>query len=151
MIQLDFNVVFLGGGGEEGGVFVVASAFESFILKLDMVTCIFHNVFVEDCSWQASGKEVQCLCCDIFFISFSFFCVYIQGDGTQDITEVMSDTDFIQNVLKNLPGVDPSSEAIQKVMVSLAQQDSDDGKGRGDQDEPMGEEDTDKDKKKDKE
>ena len=94
---------------------------------------------------------MQCLCCDIFFISFSFVCVYIQGDGTQDITEVMSDTDFIQNVLKNLPGVDPSSEAIQKVMVSLAQQDSDDGKGRGDQDEPMGEEDTDKDKKKDKE
>lgn len=77
--------------------------------------------------------------------------VYIQGDGTQDITEVMSDTDFIQNVLKNLPGVDPSSEAIQKVMVSLAQQDSEDAKGRDDQDEPMGEEDTDKDKKKDKE
>ncbi|CAH3124152.1 unnamed protein product [Porites lobata] len=74
-----------------------------------------------------------------------------QGDGTQDITEVMSDTDFIQNVLKNLPGVDPSSEAIQKVMVSLAQQDSEDAKGRDDQDEPMGEEDTDKDKKKDKE
>ena len=86
-----------------------------------------------------------------FFFSFSFLCVYIQGDGTQDITEVMSDTDFIQNVLKNLPGVDPSSEAIQKVMVSLAQQDSEDSKGKDDQDEPMGEEDTDKDKKKDKE
>ena len=76
MIQLDFNVVFF-VGGEEGGVFVVASAFESFILKLDMVTCIFHNVFVEDCSWQASGKEVQCLCCDIFFLFLFLFSVCI--------------------------------------------------------------------------
>ena len=49
----------------------------------------------------------------------------------------MSDPDFIKNVLSTLPGVDPSSEAIQKVMVSLAQQDSDESK---DQDEPMDEE-----------
>ena len=32
MIQPDFNIVFWG----EGGVFVVVSAFKSFILKLDM-------------------------------------------------------------------------------------------------------------------
>ncbi|KAJ7333520.1 26S proteasome non-ATPase regulatory subunit 4 [Desmophyllum pertusum] len=69
-----------------------------------------------------------------------------QGDDTQDITGVMSDPDFIKNVLSTLPGVDPSSEAIQKVMVTLAQQDSDEGK---DQDEPM-DEDSSKDKKKDK-
>lgn len=58
----------------------------------------------------------------------------------------MSDPDFIKNVRSALPGVDPSSEAIQKVMVSLAQQDSDESK---DQDEPMDEESS-KDKKKDK-
>ena len=61
----------------------------------------------------------------------------------------MSDPDFIKNVLSTLPGVDPSSEAIQKVMVTLAQQDSEDGKEK-DQDEPMDEEDSSKDKDKDK-
>ena len=58
----------------------------------------------------------------------------------------MSDPDFIKNVLSTLPGVDPSSEAIQKVIVSLAQPDGEEGK---DQDEPMDEEST-KDKKTDK-
>ncbi|KAL9983494.1 hypothetical protein ACROYT_G005677 [Oculina patagonica] len=69
-----------------------------------------------------------------------------QGDDAQDITGVMSDPDFIKNVLSTLPGVDPSSEAIQKVMTSLAQQDSEEGK---DEDEPLDEESS-KDKKKDK-
>ena len=73
----------------------------------------------------------------------------VQGDDTQDITGVMSDPDFIKNVLSTLPGVDPSSEAIQKVMVTLAQQDSEDGKEK-DPEEPMDEDDTSKDKKKDK-
>ena len=41
MIQLDFNIVFWG----EGGVFVVVSAFKSFILM-----SIFLNIFVEDCN-----------------------------------------------------------------------------------------------------
>ena len=36
MIQPDFNIVSL-GAREGGGVIVVASAFKSFILKLDMV------------------------------------------------------------------------------------------------------------------
>lgn len=57
----------------------------------------------------------------------------------------MSDPDFIKNVLSTLPGVDPSSEAIQKVIVSLAQPDSEENK---DQDEPMDEESS-KDKKND--
>ena len=61
MIQPDFNSVFFvfclfffGGGGVrrrggwEGGVFVVTSAFKSFILKLDMVKSIFLNIFVQD-------------------------------------------------------------------------------------------------------
>ena len=45
MIQSDFNIVFCG----EGGVFVVAGAFKSFILKVDIVTSIFLNIFVQDC------------------------------------------------------------------------------------------------------
>ena len=44
MIKPDFNIVFW----REGGVFVVASAFKSFILKVDMVTSIFLNIFVHD-------------------------------------------------------------------------------------------------------
>ena len=43
--------------------------------ELDMVTSIFRNLFVQDCSSQASGKEVQCLCCDFFFRFL--FCVSI--------------------------------------------------------------------------
>ena len=35
--------------GAEGGVFVVASAYKSFILKVDIVTSIFLNIFVHDC------------------------------------------------------------------------------------------------------
>lgn len=57
-----------------------------------------------------------------------------KGDDTQDITGVMSDPDFIKNVLSTLPGVDPSSEAIQKVIGTLAQQDTGESK---DQEEPM--------------
>ena len=45
MIQSDFNIVFWG----EGGVFVVASAYKSFILNVDMVRSIFLNIFVQDC------------------------------------------------------------------------------------------------------
>ena len=60
MIQPDFNNVFFlcvrfffffGGeelGWWEGGVFVVTSAFKSFILKLDMGNSIFLNIFVQD-------------------------------------------------------------------------------------------------------
>ena len=47
MIHPDFNIVFFWGG--VGGVFVVASAFKSFILKLDVVTSSFLNIFVHDC------------------------------------------------------------------------------------------------------
>ena len=48
MIQSDLNIfcVCVGGGG--GGIFVVNSAFKSFILKLDMVTSIFLDIFVQD-------------------------------------------------------------------------------------------------------
>ena len=47
MIQPDFNIVFFGGGGGGGEVFVVSSAFKSFIMKLDMVVPIFLNILVQ--------------------------------------------------------------------------------------------------------
>ena len=56
MIQLDFNSVFLG----EMVVFVVASAFKSVILKLDVVKSIFRNIFVQDSRqtkfWQVNSR-----------------------------------------------------------------------------------------------
>ena len=70
--QPDFNIVVLGGRGS----ICSCHCFQELYLKLDIVTSIFLNIFVQDCSSQASGKEVQCLCCDIFFISF-LFCVCI--------------------------------------------------------------------------
>ncbi|KAK6185728.1 hypothetical protein SNE40_007897 [Patella caerulea] len=59
------------------------------------------------------------------------------GDKAEDddYSEVMNDPDFLQNVLENLPGVDPNSEAIQNAMSSLQkdgakkdEKDSKDGK-----------------------
>ena len=42
----------MGGGGRGGGgVFVAVIAFRSFFLKLDMVTSIFLNIFVQDGSF----------------------------------------------------------------------------------------------------
>ena len=51
MTQSDFNirVFFWGGGGE--GVFVAAIFFKSFFLKINMVTSIFLNIFVQDGSF----------------------------------------------------------------------------------------------------
>ena len=46
LIQPDFNIVFLGAVQKGGGVFVVASACKSFILKLDIPTSVFLNIFV---------------------------------------------------------------------------------------------------------
>ena len=46
LIQPDFNIVFLRLVQKGGGVFVVASAFKSFILKLDIPTSVFLNIFV---------------------------------------------------------------------------------------------------------
>ena len=37
-----------GGGGGQGGVFVVVSAFKSFILNLDKVMSICPNIFLQD-------------------------------------------------------------------------------------------------------
>lgn len=47
-----------------------------------------------------------------------------QGAESDDFSEVMSDPAFLQSVLETLPGVDPSSEAIQNVVGSLTKNDS---------------------------
>ncbi|GFO36529.1 26S proteasome non-ATPase regulatory subunit 4 [Plakobranchus ocellatus] len=43
-----------------------------------------------------------------------------QKEEEEDYSEVMNDPDFLQNVLRSLPGVDPNSEVIQSAMSSLA-------------------------------
>ena len=68
MIQPDFNIVFW---GEEGGVFVVDSAFKSFILKVDIVTSIFLNIFVQDC------RRIKA---DCFLLSGIFVVGKIKGE-----------------------------------------------------------------------
>ena len=45
-----------------------------------------------------------------------------QPEEGEDFSEVMSDPAFLQSVLQNLPGVDPSSEAIRNVLDTLPQQ-----------------------------
>ncbi|XP_033756331.1 26S proteasome non-ATPase regulatory subunit 4-like [Pecten maximus] len=55
----------------------------------------------------------------------------------EDYSEVMNDPEFLQNVLENLPGVDPHSETIQNAMSSIMQKDSgkkEDGKKDKDKD-----------------
>ena len=49
----------------EGEVFVVTSAFKSVTLKVDMVTSIFFNIFVQDCS---RIKEDSFLLAGIFIV-----------------------------------------------------------------------------------
>lgn len=49
------------------------------------------------------------------------------GEG-EDFSEVMSDPAFLQSVLQNLPGVDPSSEAIRNVLDTLPGQQSEEQK-----------------------
>lgn len=39
--------------------------------------------------------------------------------GDEDYSEVMNDQEFLQQVLENLPGVDPNSEAIRNAMSTL--------------------------------
>ena len=43
--------------------------------------------------------------------------VFLQGE--EDYSEVMNDQEFLQNVLENLPGVDPNSDAIRNAMSTL--------------------------------
>ena len=58
MIQGDFNIVFLflgRGGWVGGGIFVIAGALKSFILKLPILTSIFLTIY--------SGAKAPLKCC----------------------------------------------------------------------------------------
>lgn len=52
----------------------------------------------------------------------------------EDYSEVMNDPEFLQQVLENLPGVDPQSEAIQSAMSSLTKKDDKDKDSKKDTD-----------------
>lgn len=43
----------------------------------------------------------------------------MEVEADEDYTEVMNDPAFLQSVLENLPGVDPSSEAIRQAVGNL--------------------------------
>lgn len=52
----------------------------------------------------------------------------------EDYSEVMNDPEFLQQVLENLPGVDPQSEAIQSAMSSLTKKEDKDKDSKKDSD-----------------
>lgn len=60
-------------------------------------------------------------CFKIFPLGFMEIVLIFQDD--EDLTQ---DRDFLQQVLENLPGVDPNSEAIQSAMSSLTKGDKSD-------------------------
>jgi len=47
------------------------------------------------------------------------------GRTNDEYDEVMNDPAFLQSVLETLPGVDPSSDAVQSAVVALRNQDKD--------------------------
>ena len=51
--------------------------------------------------------------------------------ANDDYAEVMNDPAFLQSVLGNLPGVDPSSDAVQSAVDALRNQDKDKKPGQG--------------------
>nr|SVE75211.1 EOG090X08NC [Daphnia dolichocephala] len=50
--------------------------------------------------------------------------------ATDDYDEVMKDPEFLQSVLETLPGVDPSSDAVQSAVDALRNQDKDKKEGK---------------------
>lgn len=61
-------------------------------------------------------------------ISGSIHSVQLFQAEDEDYSEIMNDPAFLQNVLENLPGVDPNSEAIKSAMSSLTQKEDKDKK-----------------------
>ncbi len=53
------------------------------------------------------------------------------GAASDDYDEVMKDPEFLQSVLETLPGVDPSSDAVQSAVDALRNQDKDKKPGQG--------------------
>nr|CAG4644075.1 EOG090X08NC [Lepidurus arcticus] len=57
------------------------------------------------------------------FSSVRFFLAHVEPPLLkEDLDDVIHDPAFLQSVLENLPGVDPSSEAVRNAMGALAQQ-----------------------------
>ncbi|XP_062516226.1 26S proteasome non-ATPase regulatory subunit 4-like isoform X2 [Corticium candelabrum] len=54
-------------------------------------------------------------------------------DESEDLTELMDDPDFLHSVLSGLPGVDPSSEAVQSVIQTTRQQKEEKERKKNDQ------------------
>ena len=48
----------------------------------------------------------------------------------EDYDEVMNDPAFLQSVLETLPGVDPTSDAVQSAVVALRNQEKDKKSGQ---------------------
>lgn len=51
--------------------------------------------------------------------------------ANDDYDEVMKDPEFLQSVLETLPGVDPSSDAVQSAVDALRNQDKDKKSSQG--------------------
>jgi 26S proteasome regulatory subunit N10 len=56
--------------------------------------------------------------------------------ASDDYDEVMNDPDFLQSVLKTLPGVDPSSDAVQSAVDALRNPEKDKKPGQGKKPDP---------------
>lgn len=54
-----------------------------------------------------------------------------QPPNNDDDDDLMSDPAFLQSVLSTLPGVDPSSDAVQSAVDALRNQDKDKKPGQG--------------------
>lgn len=53
-----------------------------------------------------------------------FEVVLFLWQGDEDYSDVMNDPAFLQQVLENLPGVDPQDEAIQSAVSSMTKDSS---------------------------
>ena len=53
-----------------------------------------------------------------------FKVVLFSRQGDEDYSDVMNDPAFLQQVLENLPGVDPQDEAIQSAVSSMTKEGS---------------------------
>ena len=87
MIQLDLTIVFWG----EGEVFVVISAFKSVTSKVDMVTSIFFNIFVQD-----RRRIIE----DCFLLSGIFIVGKIKGGRNSRASRGLRDNEEMLRIYK---------------------------------------------------
>lgn len=55
-----------------------------------------------------------------------------QEEQSMDVDEVITDPEFLQSVLENLPGVDPQSETIRDAVGSLSKDKKSSSKDKSD-------------------